>query len=158
MLQGQLTKYILGALFFLAVGAVIGTNMSPAEVESAYGDRIVVTTGAKGAAADLPITAAAAVEAGWKDLVRCFRGKGRYFEHIDAEGNLNPFVLAYNNEDELIGVYLTSKIEMPAPWEYKPNGLLGVTNYEFEHWSLPVYLRIQSADPYNPQTRHHSRA
>ena len=82
MLQGQLRKYVLGSLFLLAVGAVIGLNMSPTEVETTYGDRIVVTTGAKGAA-DLPTTAAAATEAGWKDLVRCFRGKGRYFEHID---------------------------------------------------------------------------
>ena len=140
MLQGQLTKYVLGAVFLLAVGAVIGLNLSPPEVESDYGDRIVLTTGLKGAV-DLPTTAAAATEKGWKDSVRCFRGKGRYFEHTDEDGNLNPIVLAFNNGDELIGVYLTSRIEMPAPWEYKPNGLLGMTNYEFEHWSLPVYLK-----------------
>ena len=142
MLQDRRVQYALGAIAMAVVGAVIALMISPGESESTLGDRVVVTTGAgSAAAADLPLTALDAQAAGWTDLVRCFKGKGRYFEHMDAEGNPDPFVLAFNTEDELIGVYLTSRVEMEPPWEYMPDGLLGVPNYEFEHWSLPVYFK-----------------
>ena len=143
MLQNRRNQYVLGAIGAAVVGAVIALVLAPGDSESSLGDRVVITTGAGAAVSeDLPLTAALATTAGWADLVRCFKGKGRYFEKPDAQGAAGPYLLMYNNDDELIGVYLTSRTEMPAPpWEYAENGLLGVANYEFEHWSLPVYLK-----------------
>ena len=49
----------------------------------------------------------------------------------------------YNADDELIGMYLFSKSEMPVPWhrwdELKGGG--GLTLIDFEHWSLVVFLQ-----------------
>jgi hypothetical protein len=142
MLQDRRVQYALGAIAMAVLGAVVALILSPGESESALGDRVVVTTGAGSTvSSDLPLTASDARTAGWRDLVTCYKGKGRYFEHTDAQGNPDPFVLMFNADNELIGVYLTSKVEMPGPWEHVPTGLEGVASYQFEHWSLPVYFK-----------------
>ena len=142
MLQNRVVRYVLGAAVMAALGAVIGLNLAPAEVKSSLGDRVVVTTGAGAAVSkELPLTASDAKLQGWTDQVSCFEGKGRYFLHTDSEGNLNPLVLVFNSEDRLLGTYLTSKVELPDPWEHRPNGLQGVPSYGFEHWSLPIYFK-----------------
>ena len=49
----------------------------------------------------------------------------------------------YNIDDELIGFYQYSRLEMPSPWaqmdELKGGG--GLTIIDFEHWGLLVYFQ-----------------
>ena len=47
--------------------------------------------------------------------VFCSPGRGKYFRR-DAEGVENPHLLIYDNLDEIIGIYMFSDSEMPAPW------------------------------------------
>ena len=86
---------------------------------------------------ELPLTAAEANAAGWKDPVLCSVGRGRYFQ---KEGV--PYLLLYNHQDDLIGIYQFSEIEMPAPWA-KSDELKGAGSLIFleEHWSLIVYFK-----------------
>ena len=116
MLQNRVVRYVLGALIMATLGAVIGLNLAPSEVKSSLGDRVVVTTGAGAAiSSELPLNASNAKLQGWTDQVTCFPSRGRYFLHIDAEGNLNPLVLIFNSDDKLVGTYLTSKVKLPVP-------------------------------------------
>ena len=92
---------------------------------------------------DLPVTAAEAVAAGWKDPVLCDPGRGRYFQK-DVLGEDLPYLLMYNNEDELIGVYLylVSDDELPPPWKKWENLVGGgAPIIDYEHWSLLVYFQ-----------------
>ena len=143
LLANPRVQFALVAAVLIVVGIVIGAVISSSREVVALGDRIIVSTGSGSKVAeDLPLTAAEATAAGWRDLVRCFRGRGRYFEKMDATGQPGPYLLMFNDEDELVGVYLVSRIEMPVPpWEYLKEGLIGVMSYEFEHWGLPVYFK-----------------
>jgi hypothetical protein len=93
---------------------------------------------------DLPLTAAAAVAAGWTDPILCSAGRGRYFTKGTAgEVEVDPYLLMYNVADDLIGVYLYSTSEMPPPWE-KLDKILGggsIPVVDFEHWGVFVYFQ-----------------
>ena len=136
-------QFALAGIVLIVVGIVIGVVISSSREAVALGDRIIISTGSGSEIIqELPLTAAEATAAGWTDLVRCFRGRGRYFEKMDATGQPGPYLLMFNDGDELVGFYLTSRIEMPTPpWEYLEDGLTGVQSYEFEHWGLPVYVK-----------------
>ena len=91
---------------------------------------------------ELPLTAAAAVAAGWNDPVLCTVGRGRYFQKGDA-GEGEPYFLMYNSFDRLIGIYQFSEAEMPSPWEQMDSltGGGGLTLIDFEHWGMFVYFQ-----------------
>ena len=91
---------------------------------------------------DLPGTAPHAIATGWKDPVYCATGRGRFFQKSPA-GEGEPFFLLYNRADELIGLYLYSRSEMPPPW-VRHDELLGgggLKLIDFDHWSLLVYFQ-----------------
>jgi len=88
----------------------------------------------------LPLTAAAAVAAGWQDPVLCDQARGKFFQK-DTPGEGLPYFLMYDNSDELIGIYQFSLTEMPPPWVYfeELQGA-GKTIIDFPHWSLLIYF------------------
>ena len=151
-------QLILGIALALAVGVGISPLLLPSPPELiTIGDRAIVTSGDAtetikdgrrlGAfddvfEEDLPLTAAAAVAAGWKDPVLCAPGRGRYFSPQQG-GAANPYLLMYENAHDLIGVYLYSGTEMPAPWyrldELRAGGQTPIVDYE--HWGLFVYFQ-----------------
>ena len=89
---------------------------------------------------DLPLTALEAVAAGWQDPTLCSTGRGRYFHR--ADGQDVPYLLMYDAADKLIGIYQTSKTEMPRPWVLTQNidGGAGPV-LDYEHWGLFIYFR-----------------
>ena len=93
-------------------------------------------------AIELPLTAAEAVAAGWKDPVLCRVGRGRYFQK-GPSGEGEPYFLMYNSLDRLIGIYQYSEAEMPPPWEQMDSlrGGGGLTLIDFPHWGLFVYFQ-----------------
>ena len=90
---------------------------------------------------EMPFTAAEAVAAGWEDPILCSPGRGRYFTKGPA-GEADPYVLMYNDVDELIGIYLYSMVEQPPPWKktesIRGDGKLPVI--DFEHWGLFLFF------------------
>lgn len=91
---------------------------------------------------NLPLTATDAVAVGWKDPGKCSDGRGRYFIK-DTPGESEPFVLMYNEINDLIGIYHIDFNEAAAPF-MKMAGLTeaGVST---EHSGLFVYF----VDPTN---------
>ena len=65
-------------------------------------------------ATGLPMTAAEAVAAGWKDPILCRVGRGRYFQKGNVDEDEQLFLM-YNSKDRLIGIYHFSEDEMRAP-------------------------------------------
>ena len=130
----------LGTIVMAAIGVILALVISPGGTQG-LGDRLVISTGSGAEfSEELPMTSTLATAAGWTDLVRCFKGRGRYFTQANARGEPSPYMLLYNVDDALVGVYLVSSGEMLEPWEHLEEGLIGVTGYEFEHWGLPVYV------------------
>ena len=145
----------------LAVFVVLLASAGDSSSGKSVGDRVFLTSGGtvmlagrgsfqrlgKGKSQvtvdmDLPLMAAEAVAAGWTDPIFCSVGRGRYFLK-GAAGEGDPFALMYNGDDQLIGMYLFSKTEMPTPWkqldELRGGGGLAVV--DFEHWGLLVYYQ-----------------
>ena len=80
-------QFALAGVVLIVVGIVIGVVISSSREVAALGDRILISTGsASEVAEDLPLTAAEAKATGWTDLVRCFRGRGKYFEKMKPTG------------------------------------------------------------------------
>ena len=144
----------------LTIGVVVGVVVpllvfSGGSQATSIGDRVMLTTGgtvfrsgglAIGAFEEafeehLPLTGAAAVAAGWVDPVLCSPGRGKYFRRGES-GDDSPYFLMYSTQDELIGVYLFSDNEMPAPWKRLDvlRGGGGVTMVDHEHWGMFVYF------------------
>ena len=85
----------------------------------------------------LPSTLLEATTNGWSEQSACIQNTGKIF----AKGNL-PYLLTYNTQNELIGVYLISKSEKPLPWKKLESLSAGSkTIIAYEHWSLVVHLK-----------------
>lgn len=124
-----------------AAQAIVLTNGSTVQVSGSGQSR-----GAIGALGELyqeslPLMAADAVAAGWKDPFLCSPGRGRYFQR-DQAGEGAPYILMYSSEDRLIGVYLYIMSEMPSPWKHMEQlrGGGGLPILDFEHWGTFVYI------------------
>ena len=149
----------LGAAIVITavVVAVIGTFAAPGGPEGPLVGPVTLVTGGsvdrigwdarqqavgQTTLVDLPLTAAEAVAAGWKDPVLCSVGRGRYFQKGPA-GEVEPYVLMYNSLNDLIGVYLLSETEMPPPWQHQDllEGVGRVNVVDFAHWGLFVYFQ-----------------
>ena len=144
----------LGAasIIAVAIGAVIGASLSTSEGSASAEDadvpvvteRVLFTTGSSPDpqnVIELPITGEGAVAAGWKDPVLCSPGRGRYFTKGTAtEGE--QYVLMFNRQSELIGVYNFAFTEKPRPWK-KIEELLGPGGVDVvptEHWGIFTYF------------------
>ena len=150
LLRNQWVRTALVGVVMAVLGAALAAAVaSRGSSASSVGDRVMLTTGgsippvrwASSAAArreeELPLSAAEAVSAGWKDPVLCSVGRGRYFQREAI-----PYYLLFNHLDELIGIYLFSETEMPAPWtewdDLRGGGSLLLLE---EHWALIVYFK-----------------
>ncbi len=92
----------------------------------------------------LPLTATGAVEAGWEDPILCSVGRGRYFQNGPPGEDYSHFLM-YDTADQLLGIYLFSEAEMPAPWERWDSFVDGgLTIIPYEHWGLFVYFQDPS--------------
>ena len=158
----------LGAASIIAVviGGLIGTSLLSSEGGATGGDGVSATPrefvllttgpsllgrgepGSEQVSLELanllnqPLTAAAAVAAGWTDPGQCSAGQGRYFTK-GAAGEGEPFVLMYNKSDDLIGIYHFNLSELPAPFTKKAG--LTEAGLSADHWGLFVYF----VDPTN---------
>ena len=147
-----------GGFVALVLGLVVwpltlGGPLAPIERP----DRVVLHGGSPTLAAPVPLTAPEASAAGWADPTgECLELQGRFF-HKESE----PYVLIYDIQDSLIGMYLYSKTEMPSPpWRFFEAGAmvyLGGAFYSrrapevlkfpdlgFDHWGLSIYFKTPS--------------
>ena len=142
---GGIVAVVLGLLIWLLV---LGGPLAPTERP----DRVVLHCGSPTLTAPLPLMAREAAEAGWTEPAgKCISDQGRFF-HKEGE----PYVLIYNIEDSLIGMYLYTDKEMPSPpWRFFEVGTevtysSGGGSYYFfpkypdlglDHWGLSVYFK-----------------
>ena len=147
---------MVGVVVGVAVSLSISASGSPTP---SVGDRVLLASGASigdlgltpgahvvGAepqiVEDLPLTVAEAAAADWRDPALCSPGRGRYFYKDPAEQGV-PYFLMYDNEDQLIGIYLFTEAEIPLePWKRMQDLLVGGRPIiDFEHWGMFVYFR-----------------
>ena len=100
------------------------------------------TVGLGGAGDRLPGTAVQALADLWNEAATCAAGRGRYFQQKGPDES-ESYLLIYDQGDQLIGVYLYTMAEMPAPWQRMEQlqGSGGKAILDFEHWGLFVYTR-----------------
>jgi len=164
LLKNRWVQLVSVAVIMALVGAVVALLAFSSEEQAVLvttGDRVMLTSpletgdamggrGAVGAASDaaknvfaedLPLTASAAVSAGWKDPILCDAGRGRLFRKA-VEQDV-PYFLMYNFADELLGLYLYNMTEIPeAPWVKRDElRAAGLPIIEEEHWAMLVYFQ-----------------
>ena len=90
---------------------------------------------------ELPLTAAKAVAAEWEDPFLCDAGRGRIFNNERVQDV--PYLPMYNINDELLGMYLFSMVEVPqAPWVKRSELVAaGRPIIEEEHWAMLSYFK-----------------
>ena len=161
-LKNRWVQLVVVAVVMAAVGAVVAQFAFPSGDGDSIvtaGDRVVLTsplsTGAAGGGRgefgaaneavvfleELPLTAAEAVAAGWKDPFLCDAGRGRTFQKAGEQDV--PYLLMYNIDNDLLGMYMFSMVEVPqAPW-VKMGDLVagGRPVIEEEHWAMLVYFK-----------------
>ena len=158
LVRNQWVQMALAGVVMAVVGAAVALVATSGSEEPAEEKAIVLTNGgtvqvsgsgqARGAigalgeiySESLPQTAAAAVAAGWKDPILCSPGRGRYFTKVQPG---DPYVLMYNSDDKLAGIYLYVMHEMPTPWKHMEEllGGGGLAIVDFEHWGTFVYFQ-----------------
>ena len=162
-LKNRWTQLIIVAVLMAlagGVGAQLVFSQGAADQIVEVADRVMLTSpiptgqgnltggGASfvGAAADvfaeeLPLTAAAAIAAGWQDPVLCDAGRGRTFKKDSLQDA--PYLLIYDRDDELLGMYWFSMNEVTgAPWSKMTDLVVaGRSVIEEEHWAMLVYFR-----------------
>ena len=133
-LSGDSSESSAADRVMLAAGSSTGGGGAPTQATKAYTEDLLEK--------DLPLSAPEAVAAGWTDPALCQSGRGRFF-YKDPNVDTTSYMLMYDNQDELIGVYLYSDSEMPHdPWLRMENLLVGgrpVIGYE--HWGMFVYFQ-----------------
>ncbi len=88
----------------------------------------------------LPTTLLEAKNNGWIEQSSCIANKGKYLTQKDSQ-----YLLIFNIQDELRGIYLISKSEKPLPWTKSESLSVGSQNIiDYPHWNLVVNLKNPS--------------
>jgi hypothetical protein len=112
----------------------IGGNSSVISV----GDRIILAGNPQTDKLSIPLSTANATASGWIDPILCAAGRGRYFTKPDSTN----LIILYNNQENVMGFYISSDVEMPEPWK-KIDALKGGGGLELidkEHWGLYAFF------------------
>ena len=127
---GDTEDTLAGGKLLLATGTTAGGVAFVGKTDGGFG----------GDSTLLPGTASEALSDGWKEAGNCADGRGRYFQQ-KGSAETESQLLMYDRDDRLIGTYLYSMAELPAPWqradELQVNG--GAALLDFEHWGIFVY-------------------
>ena len=147
LLKNRRIQYAAGAVATFVVTFAVTFSSSYKEVPPERPDRVVLNASLAG----LPLTGDEATASGWADPLRCaaysanrirFNVSTREGRFLSKEGE--SYFLVYRASeanDALLAIYFFSDSEMPAPWLYEKDGLIGVLGLEFEHWGLPIFFR-----------------
>ena len=88
----------------------------------------------------LPTTLLEAKNTGWIEQTSCIANKGKYLTQKDSQ-----YLLTFNIQDELIGIYLISQSEKKSPWTKSESLSIGSqTIIDYPHWNLVVNLKNPS--------------
>jgi len=140
------------SIIAVVIGTAIGASMSTSEGSASTEDvssplvteRVLFTSGGLDPlnVIEVPITGEGAVAAGWEDPVLCAIGRGRYFTKGTATEEGEQYVLMFNRQNELIGLYNFAFSEMPPPWKKMEeiSGPGGVEVVPTDHWGLFTYF------------------
>ena len=88
----------------------------------------------------LPTTLLEAKNNGWVEQNSCIANKGKYLTQKDSQ-----YLLIFNIQNELIGIYLISESEKSLPWTKTEVLSVGSQNIiDYPHWNLVVNLKNPS--------------
>ena len=124
----------LGFVIGILTPIFIGGDSSVISV----GDRIILAGNLQTDKLSIPLSTANATASGWIDPILCAAGRGRYFTKPDSTN----LIILYNNQENVMGLYISSDVEMPEPWK-KIDALKGGGGLELidkEHWGLYAFF------------------
>ena len=124
----------LGFVIGILIPIFIGGDSSVISV----GDRIILAGNPQTDKLSIPLSTANATASGWIDPILCAAGRGRYFTKPDSTN----LIILYNNQENVMGLYISSDVEMPEPWK-KIDALKGGGGLELidkEHWGLYAFF------------------
>ena len=134
----QIKFAIVGLAIGFVVGILIPMFIGGNEPVVSVGDRIILAGNPKIDEISIPLSTVNATESGWIDPILCAAGRGRYFTKPDSSN----LIILYNNQEDVMGIYISSDVEMSKPWK-KIDSLKGGGGLELidkEHWGLYAFF------------------
>ena len=134
----QIKFAIVGLAIGFVVGILIPMFIGGNEPVISVGDRIILAGNPKIDEISIPLSTVNATESGWIDPILCAAGRGRYFTKPDSSN----LIILYNNQEDVMGIYISSDVEMSKPWK-KIDSLKGGGGLELidkEHWGLYAFF------------------
>lgn len=87
-----------------------------------------------------PITLTEARNLRWKIETKCTPNIGYYSRRTAANDLPEPYSLIFDDQEKVIGIYLFSKVQQPAPWQQMES----VGPFPYPHWGLHMFFYDQS--------------
>jgi len=134
----QIKFAIVGLAIGIVVGILIPMFIGGNDPVISVGDRIILAGNPEIDEISIPLSTVNAIESGWIDPILCAAGRGRYFTKPD----FSNLIILYNNQEDVMGIYIVSDVEMPKPWK-KIDSLKGGGGLELidkEHWGLYAFF------------------
>ena len=134
----QIKFAIVGLAIGIVVGILIPMFIGGNDPVISVGDRIILAGNPEIDEISIPLSTVNAIESGWIDPILCAAGRGRYFTKPDSSN----LIILYNNQEDVMGIYIVSDVEMPKPWK-KIDSLKGGGGLELidkEHWGLYAFF------------------
>ena len=134
----QIKFAIVGLAIGIVVGILIPMFIGGNDPVISVGDRIILAGNPEIDEISIPLSTVNAIESGWIDPILCAAGRGRYFTKPDSSN----LIILYNNQEDVMGIYIISDVEMPKPWK-KIDSLKGGGGLELidqEHWGLYAFF------------------
>ncbi len=135
----QIKLAIAGLAIGIVVGILIPMFIGGNDPVISVGDRITLAGNPEIDEISIPLSTVNAAEFGWIDPILCAAGRGRYFTKPDSSN----LIILYNNQEDVMGIYIVSDVEMPKPWK-KIDSLKGGGGLELidkEHWGLYAFFK-----------------
>ena len=152
LVKSRKVYYPVAAVLVFVAAFVYSFLSNYEEVPFERPDRVVLGDGF----GNVPLTGVGATVEGWSDSFKCaaYSANRIFFKVTTREGRFftkanEPYSLVYKaleSGDALLAIYFFSDTEMPEPWIYEKDGLIGTVGLDHAHWALPVFFR----DPKTP--------
>ena len=157
--KSLLILVVLFPLIGVGFGLVLSLNIfaTDSPESKGVGDRLMIASGESligGGAGHLPalitkdqvweqnqpLTLNEATNLRWEMEAKCTPNVGYYSKKAAGNDLPVPYSLLFNNEKKVIGMYLFSEVQQPAPWQQVQT----VGPLPYPHWGLHMFFYDQS--------------
>ena len=153
VIVGGFIIFFIGIFIGLILSIIIFTQGNGANEANTVGNHFMLATGGTSRLSQwdqkiegenweeiLPINLSEAKNFRWEKYADCTPNVGYYSTRTATNDLTEPYSLIFNNQDQVIGIYLFSETQQQSPWEQ----MQATAPFPYPHWGLHVFFRDSS--------------